>query len=90
MRRPELQMESSPCRMYRSLAVNFDPYNILAGIIFGTIGLGAFSYGRKLDLWQPITIGLCLMIYPYLFSNVWLVWGIGVGLLVALWFYHDE
>jgi hypothetical protein len=71
-------------------AVNFDPYNLLAGLIFGTLGLGAFSYGKKLELWQPITLGLCLMIYPYLFSNPWLVWGIGVGLLVLLWFYHDE
>jgi hypothetical protein len=83
-------LDCASSRVYRFLAVNFDPYNILAGIIFGTIGLGAFSYGKKLELWQPITIGLCLMIYPYLFSNVWLLWGIGVGLLVALWFYHDE
>ena len=69
---------------------NFDPYNLLAGFIFGTIGLGAFRYGKKLELWQPIAIGLSLMIYPYLFSNLWLVWGVGVGLLVLLWFYHDE
>ena len=76
--------------VYLSGAVNFDPYNILAGIIFGTLGLGAFSYGKKLDRWQPVTIGLTLMIYPYFFSTNWLVWGIGVGLLVLLWFYHDE
>ena len=80
------------CRARRSglRAVNFDPYNILAGIIFGTIGYGAFSYGRKLELWQPIAIGLSLMIYPYFFSNLWLVWGIGAGLLVLLGFYHEE
>ena len=70
--------------------MNFDPYNILAGIIFGTLGYGAFSYGRKLELWQPIAIGLSLMIYPYFFSNLWLVWGMGAGLLVLLCFYHDE
>jgi hypothetical protein len=69
---------------------NFNPYNILAGLIFGTIGLGAFSYGKRLDLWQPRAIGLALMVYPYLFSNSWLLWGVGVGLLVLLWFYHDE
>ena len=65
-------------------------YTILANIIFGTIGMGAFGYGKKLDLWQPKVIGVALMIYPYLCSNQWLLWGIGVGLLVLLWFYHHE
>ena len=69
---------------------NFNPYNILAGIVFGTIGWGAFSYGKRLDLWQPRVIGLGLMVYPYLFSNAWLLWGVGVGLMVLLWFYHSE
>ncbi len=69
---------------------NFSPYNLLAGFIFGTLGMGAFSYGRKLDLWQPRVIGLLLMFYAYFFSNAWLLWGIGVGLVVLLWFYHNE
>lgn len=69
---------------------NFNPYNLLAGFIFGTIGLGSWRYGKRLERWQPQVIGVALMVYPYLFSNVWLLWGIGVGLLVALWFYHDE
>jgi hypothetical protein len=69
---------------------DLDPYSILAGFIFSTIGLGAFSYGRKLDLWQPRAIGLALMIYPYFISNAWLLWGIGVTLLTLLWFYHYE
>ena len=76
--------------MYRLAVLSFDPYNILAGIIFSTLGLGAFAYGKKLELWQPKAIGLGLMIYPYFIGNLWLLWGIGVGLLVLLWFYHDE
>ena len=65
-------------------------YNILAGIIFGILGWGAFSYGKKLELWQPRAIGLALMLYPYFIYNKWLVWIVGVGLLVLLWFYHHE
>ena len=68
----------------------FNGYNILAGLIFGTIGWGAFSYGRKLELWKPIAIGLTLMTYPYFFSNPWLLGGVGGGLCVLLWFHHDE
>lgn len=67
-----------------------NPFSILAGLIFSTLGLGAFSYGKKLDLWQPRVIGLALLVYPYFTSNEWLLWGIGVGLLVLLWFYHHE
>ncbi len=68
---------------------SLDPYNILAGFIFGTIGLGAFRYGKTLERWKPQVIGVALMVYPYLFSNLWLMWGIGVALLVTLWFHHD-
>jgi len=70
--------------------LNFNPYNILAGLVFGAIGWGAFAYGKKLDLWQPRAIGVALMVYPYFFSNAWVLWGAGVGLMVALWFYHGE
>lgn len=69
---------------------NFNPYNLIAGFVFGTIGWGAFNYGRKLELWKPKAIGLALMGYAYFFSNVWLVCGIGTALLVTLWFHHDE
>ena len=68
----------------------FDGYNILAGFVFGTIGLGAYKYGRALERWKPITIGITLMIYPYLIYNKYLLWGIGTLLLVLLWFHHDE
>ncbi len=70
--------------------LNFDPYNILAGLIFGTIGWGAWRYGRALDRWKPVAIGLALMVYPYFIAVPWLLWSVGVGLLVLLWFQHDE
>jgi hypothetical protein len=69
---------------------NFSLLNILAGFIFGTLGWGAFRYGKSLERWQPRAIGLALMIYPYFIYNKWLLWIIGIGLLVLLWFFHDE
>jgi hypothetical protein len=70
--------------------LNFNPYNLLAGFVFGTIGWGAFSYGKRLDLRQPRAIGLALMIYPYFIGNAIMLWAAGIGLLVLLWFYHHE
>ena len=69
---------------------SLNPYNIIAGLIFGVIGMGALSYGRKLELWKPQVIGLVMMGYSYFFSNAWLLWLVGVGLLVTLWYHHDE
>ena len=68
----------------------FDAYNILAGFVFGTIGFGAYRFGKNLERWKPITIGLALMIYPYFIYNRILLWGIGAGLIVLLCFQHDE
>ena len=79
-----------PAFMLRPMGLSLDPYNLLAGFIFGTLGWGAFSYGRKLELWKPRAIGIGLMAYPYFITNNWLLWGTGVGLLVLLWFHHDE
>lgn len=69
---------------------SFDPYSILATLIFSTIGFGALVYGRKLELWQPVAIGIALMAYSYFMPNALLNWLVGVGLCVLLWFYHYE
>lgn len=68
----------------------FHPYNLLAGILFGGIGFGALAYGKRLELWQPVVIGIVMMVYPLFVTNVILNWAIGIGLCVLLWFFHDE
>ena len=70
--------------------LHFEPYVLLAGFIFGTIGWGAFMYGRRLDLFYPRLIGVALMAYPYFTPNRWLVWIVGVLLMVLLWIKRHE
>lgn len=70
--------------------MDFSPFTLLAGFIFGTIGWGAFRYGRQLDLWQPKAIGMALMGYPYFIPHRIGVWVIGGMLIILLWMFHDE
>jgi len=68
----------------------FETQVIVAGLLFGAIGFIAFWYGKKMALWKPLAIGLGLMVYPYFFQNKVLLWGVGISLVVLLWFHHDE
>lgn len=53
------------------------------GLIFGSIGLGFFIYGRKQRAVIPLICGITLMIYPYFVSNTILLLLIG-ALLCAI------
>lgn len=70
--------------------MSLDPYKLLAGLIFGTIGLGGIFLRQKTRMWQPRAIGAALIAYLHFVTNSWLLWGIGTGLTVLLWFYHHE
>jgi hypothetical protein len=41
----------------------------LVYVLFGSIGLGYFVYGKKQKMLVPLVCGICLMIYPYFVSN---------------------
>lgn len=56
------------------------PAYLLGAIVFGLLGMVAFSRGRKASLPMLTWPGLALMLYPYAVSETWLLWVIGVGL----------
>jgi len=39
--------------------------NLFAGLVFGAIGFVAFVYGKRMNVWKPMFIGIALMIFPY-------------------------
>jgi len=49
----------------------------LWGILFGSIGLGYFIYGKRQKAPVPWICGLALMIYPYFVTNTILMVVIG-------------
>jgi predicted membrane protein len=59
---------------------------LLWGLLFGSIGLGFFMYGRKQKAVVPLICGLVLMFFPYFVSNTMLLVAIGVALIVIPYF----
>jgi len=59
--------------------------NILASVIFGSIGLAAFIYGKKQLNFKAMVIGIVLMVYPYFVQNPIALFALG-GVLTLLLF----
>ena len=57
------------------------PAELFWSLIFSSIGLAYFMYGKKQVQPIPIGCGLLLMVYPYFVGN--LGWMIGVGVVLA-------
>ena len=55
-------------------------------MLFSSIGLGFFIYGKKQRASVPLLCGIALMVYPYFVSNLWLLVGLGVVLCAVPYF----
>jgi predicted membrane protein len=61
---------------------------LLWGLLFSSIGLGFFLYGKKQRAVVPLVCGLVLMIYPYFVPNVVALVAIGVVLIAVPYFFR--
>lgn len=59
---------------------------LLWSLLFSSVGLGFFLYGKKQQAVVPLFSGLALMIYPYFVSNTILLVVIGVVLIALPYF----
>ncbi len=62
---------------------------LLAGLIFGTIGFFVFLHSQKNRHWRNMIIGIVMMIYPYFVSHPIFVWVIGIILTALLYFWKE-
>ena len=60
--------------------------SLFLGLLFGSIGLGFFVYGRKQRALVPLLSGLALMVVPYFIANTLLLFLVG-AVLVAIPYY---
>jgi apolipoprotein N-acyltransferase len=62
------------------------PAYIVGAIVFGIIGLVAFVHGKRAGRPRTRWLGLALMLYPYVVWQTWLLYLVGIGLTLAVWF----
>jgi hypothetical protein len=52
--------------------------NLLAGLLFSSIGFVGFIYGKRMSLWKPMFLGIALMAYPYFVEDTIVLCVIGL------------
>jgi hypothetical protein len=63
-----------------------DVSTLMWGIIFGSIGLAFFVYGKKQKAIIPMLSGIGLMVFPYFISNIYLMILSGIVLIALPYF----
>ena len=56
---------------------------LMWGVIFGSIGLGFFVYGKKQKALIPLFCGIGLIAIPYIISNIYILVFIAILLIAA-------
>lgn len=62
---------------------------IVWGLIFSSIGIGYFIYGRRQDQLVAKYCGIALMVFPYFTPDVYWLLGIGAGLMALTYFLNN-
>ncbi len=63
-----------------------DTASLLWGLLFGSIGLGFFIYGKNQKALVPALCGVVLMIFPYFISSTLPMVVIGLALIATPYF----
>jgi hypothetical protein len=62
---------------------------LVAGFLFGLVGMIAFGYGKMKDTISPKLIGVGLMVFPYFVQSLLLTYLIGAGLTICLFVFKE-
>ena len=70
----------------RRYTTPMDTSFLLWGLLFGSIGLCFFVYGRRQKTVVPLVCGVALMIFPYFVSNTLVLVILGLALIAIPYF----
>jgi len=59
---------------------------VMWGVIFGALGLGYFTYGRKQKKVVPLVTAIALLLFPYFISDVYVLVFFGLALVALPYF----
>jgi hypothetical protein len=62
---------------------------VMASLIFGTVGMGMFMYGKNAGRMVPLGAGLGLMLIPYFIPNLLALLAVCGGLMALPWVLKD-
>ena len=63
-----------------------DSSQLIWGMLFGAVGIGFFTYGKKQHAVVPLLTGVALFIFPYFISNVYALVIVGICLMALPYF----
>jgi predicted membrane protein len=59
---------------------------LIWGMMFGAVGLGFFTYGKRQRAIVPLFTGIALFVFPYFISNVYILVAVGIVLMAIPYF----
>ena len=59
---------------------------MFCGVLFSSIGLGFFIYGKRQQAPVPLVCGIAVMVFPYFVSSVWAMVLVGAALIAIPYF----
>ena len=65
---------------------DLDASTLMLGLLFGSLGLGFFIYGKRQSALVPLLCGVLLMVLPYFISSAWVLFAAGAVLVAIPYF----
>ena len=66
------------------------PAYLTGMLLFSLIGFAAYRYGKSMGYGRTRWIGLVLMLFPYVVSDTFAMYLVGLALCGALWWFHQQ
>jgi hypothetical protein len=64
----------------------FDPGFLFASLIWGSVGVGYFIYGKRQQSFVPMIGGVLMIAASYFVSSAWVMSLVCLGLVAAVYF----
>lgn len=80
--------QNSPETQVTKLIAGLSMWGLIWGLLFNSVGVFAFLYGKNKSNAVFMVIGVLLIIYPYVVQQTYLVALVGAVLTVSLYFFR--